>query len=424
LQSEYSEKFLRIKQQTMFDALDSSTRNAVQLIAMENQLTQQELKQLVDSAIDLDMWDEKTLPARWHEWRESSNLKGREFKKWAMQQLDVQLAELRNNETVYQPKSPRQRSYRPMKVRLNKQTQGQKIFGMCPVKSDKTLCCNLRTIDAVKNCGFGCSYCSIQTMYTGQNVIFDEHFQEKLEAIELDPERYYHIGTGQSSDALMWGNKHNILDDMLSFARKWPRALVEFKTKSNNVAFLLQTDVPRNVICSWSLNPEIIIRNEEHLTANLSERLDAARAVADKNIRVAFHFHPMLHYRGWRQDYSGLIKQVLDRFRPEEIVFISFGALTFPKPILKKLRSYGIRSKINQTPMVANPEDKQTYPEGIKEQLFRHAYDAFAAWHRKVFFYLCMEEAKFWDVVFGYRYPDNETMEASLLASAWSKLIP
>ena len=406
----------------MFDALDAGTRDAVSTIALENRLTQQELKILVESAIDLDMWGEKNLHARWHEWRDSSGLQGREFKKWAMQQLGVQLAELRNNETEYNQAPARQRSYRPMKVKLDEQTRGRKIFGMCPVKSDKTLCCNLRTIDAVKNCGFGCSYCSIQSMYTGQNIIFDEHFREKLDAIELDPDRQYHIGTGQSSDALMWGNKHNILGNMLSFARKWPRALIEFKTKSNNVDYLLQADVPRNVVCSWSLNPDIIISNEEHLTANLSERLAAARAVADKNIRIGFHLHPMLHYRGWRRDYGALISGILDRFLPEEIVFISFGALTFPRPILKKLRSYGIKSKISQTPMVSNPEGKQTYPDEIKEQLFRHAYENFAAWHGKVFFYLCMEEARFWDAAFGYRYPDNEAMEAGLLASAWAKL--
>lgn len=422
LPTAYGEKFSRIQQQTMFHSLDAATRDAVRAIATENRLTQQELKLLVDSAIDLNMWNENDLAEQWHEWRASSNLRGREFKKWALQQLQQRLTALRGSETRYDPDPQRQPSYRPLKVKLHSQTTGQKIFGMCPVRSDKTLCCNLRTIDAVKNCGFGCSYCSIQTMYTGQNIIFDEHFREKLDAIELDPDRYYHIGTGQSSDALMWGNKHNILEDMLHFARNWPRALIEFKTKSKKVEYLLQTDVPRNVVCSWSLNPEIIIRNEEHLTASLSERLAAARAVADKNIRVAFHLHPMIHYQGWQRDYGDLITRVMDCFRPEEIVFISFGALTFPRPILKKLRSYGISSKISQTPMTANPEDKLTYPNHIKEELFRHAYAAFAAWHERVFFYLCMEEAGFWDAAFGYRYPDNAAMEAALLDSAWAKL--
>ena len=72
--------------------------------------------------------------------------------------------------------------------------------------------------------------------------------------------------------------------------------------------------------------------------------------------------------------------------------------------------------------MVSNPEGKQTYPVAIRQQLFKHAYDAFADWPSQVFFYLCMEEASFWDAAFGRRYPDNEAMEAALLDSAWTKL--
>ena len=418
----YSEKFIRIKQHTLFNTMDTTGQEAIRDIAMANRLTRQELQQIVDAAIDLEMWDEKSLVARWQELRQASRLQGREFKKWALRQLAGQLASLRDSTTLYHGQPRRQRPYRSRKIQLEQQPAARQIFGMCPVRSEKTLCCNLRTIDAVQNCGFGCSYCSIQTMYAGSNISFDQHFRDKLEAIDLDPDRHYHIGTGQSSDALMWGNRYNILEDMLQFARKWPQALIEFKTKSKNVDYLLHTDVPRNVVCSWSLNPDIIIRNEEHLTAGLIERLTAARAVANRNIRVGFHLHPMLHYQGWGQDYSNLIALILERFQPEEVVFISFGALTFPRPILKKLRTYGIKSRINQTPMTANPEGKLTYPDPIKTQLFRHAYHAFTAWHGRVFFYLCMEEARFWDQSFGYRYPDNATMEAALMQSAWDKL--
>ena len=38
-----------------------------------------------------------------------------------------------------------------------------KVFGQCPVASEKTVCCNLMTIDAIQGCSLGCSYCSIQT---------------------------------------------------------------------------------------------------------------------------------------------------------------------------------------------------------------------------------------------------------------------
>jgi spore photoproduct lyase len=420
--AEYRAKFLLDKQHTLFDRLDSVSQAAIQEIAAAHRLTRQELKRVVDAALDLRMWRETDLITRWREWHRASVLQGREFKKWALRRLDDDLAGLRGAVVRYAAQPPRQSRQQSRKITLDQRPPESKIFGMCPVQSDKTLCCNLRTIDAVKNCGFGCSYCSIQTLYAGTGISFDPEFRQKLDAIRLDPDRHYHIGTGQSSDALMWGNRHNILADLLDFARKWPKVLLEFKTKSKNVGYLLQADVPRNVVCSWSLNPERIIRNEEHLTADLDARLAAARAVADKNIRVGFHLHPMIHYQGWERDYGDLIARILDTFHPEEVVFISFGALTFPKPVLTKLRTYGIQTKIHQTVLTANPEGKRTYPDPIKEKLFRHAYAAFAPWHGRVFFYLCMEEARFWDSAFGYRYPDNTAMEAALLQSAWNKL--
>ena len=419
---QYTQKFDRIKTQTLFHKLDPAEQDYVRRIAADNFMTQQELKKVVESCIDLNMWEEKGLVTCWDEWRQDSTLQGREFKKWAMARLEAYMHSRKAGITRYAANPPRQSAYRPVKIRLDTDTGGQKIFGMCPVKSEKTLCCNLRTIDAVKNCGFGCSYCSIQTMYTDQNIVFDKHFREKLDAINLDPDRYYHIGTGQSSDALMWGNKHNILEDMFWFARKWPRALVEFKTKSRNISYLLETEVPGNVVCSWSLNPDTVINNEEHHTASLEQRIGAARAVADKNIRVAFHLHPMLHFQGWEQEYARLVDRIMASFSADEIVFISFGALTFPRPIIGKIRSYGIHSKISQTEMVANPEGKLTYPENIKVALFSHVYNRFTAWHDRVFFYLCMEDPVFWDRAFGWRFADNETMEARLLESAWSKL--
>ena len=74
--------------------------------------------------------------------------------------------------------------------------------------------------------------------------------------------------------------------------------------------------------------------------------------------------------------------------------------------------------------MSPNPEGKMTYPDHIKEKLFGHAYRAFSSWHGKVFFYLCMEESKFWETTFGQQFPDNEAFEQALLDSARAKLVP
>jgi spore photoproduct lyase len=422
MSSDYWDKFDNILELTLFDKLDKANQIATRNIAIENRFTVQELKIFIESAIDLNIWNEESLISHWHKWRLSTNLKGREFKKWAFSKLEDLLAELREKENDYSVGLVKIPSYRTQKVTTLHQTSDSKIFGRCPVYSETTLCCNLQTIDAVKNCGFGCSYCSIQTMYTDDNILIDEHFGQKLDAIELDPNKHYHIGTGQSSDALMWGNTNGILDDLFRFARKWPNALLEFKTKSKNVDYLLQSDIPDNIVCSWSLNPDIIIDNEEHLTPSLTRRLDAARSVADKGIKVGFHLHPMVIHKGWQQNYQALIKHVIDQFHTDEVLFVSFGSLTFPKPVIRKIRSYGIQSKIHQMQMVSNPEGKMTYPDDTKEQLFRHAYESFKPWHDKVFFYLCMEEKKLWDLTFGGSYKDNKTFEDTLVESALKKM--
>jgi len=109
------------------------------------------------------------------------------------------------------------------------------------VASEKTRCCNLLTLDAVESCGFDCSYCSIQSFYNEGKVVFDTNFKERLKSLKLDRGKYYHIGTGQSSDSLMWGNRGGVLDGLFEFARENSNVILELKTKSDNIEYLLKT---------------------------------------------------------------------------------------------------------------------------------------------------------------------------------------
>lgn len=418
----YQEKFERLSPQTLFSHLDGSQQLQLRMMAHRYGFSLQELKNTVDATIDLEMWGERNLVDCWRGWEAESNLVGREFKKQAFAKLDALLLKFKQQPTRYQGKPELPLAYRRSKVEVGRSQDQDKIFGMCPVQSTKTVCCNLRTIDAVKNCGFGCSYCSIQTMFTKEEVQFDLNFSEKLNQIALDANRYYHIGTGQSSDAMMWGNSHGVLDAMFGFARKWPNALIEFKTKSKKVKYFVEKQVPYNVVCSWSVNPDKVVNNEEHLTASFEERLKAARRIADRGIKVAFHLHPMVYYQGYREDYLAMVFEITRRFNPDEVLFVSFGTLTYPKPIIKKIRSHKIQSKILQMEMVLNPEGKMTYPDHIKVKLFGLGFQAFKPWHGKVFFYLCMEQPKFWLKTFGSVYASNEEFEQDFYRRVWPKL--
>ncbi len=294
-------------------------------------------------------------------------------------------------------------------------------LGACPVASEGTRCCNLLTLDAVESCGFDCSYCSIQSFYNQNKIGFDKDFKTKLKNLQLDPNESYHIGTGQSSDSLMWGNKEGILDALFEFAKQNPNVILEFKTKSDNIKYLLENEVPKNIIVTWSLNTQTIIDNEEHLTASLDKRIESARALADKGVLVGFHFHPIVVYDNYLAEYEKIYKRLIDTFSVDEVVLVSLGTLTFIKPVIQKLRQRELKSKILQMPF-ENINGKQSYDLETKKEMFKHAYESFKPWHKDVYFYLCMEAHSLWKDVFGYEYATNNQMEDMMKMSYMNKI--
>ena len=367
---------------------------------------------------DFSMWKEKSISECVSEIEQS--LGPKVDKRAVLSEVKREWNSLKSAKIKYEPKGDRIKSRpKPRKVTLS--DSKNEVFGMCPVASEKTVCCNLMTIDAVQGCSLGCSYCSIQTFYTDGKISVDKNLAEKLAKIPLDPNKKYHIGSGQSSDSLAIGNREGVLDAQLNFARNNPNIILEFKTKSNNIDYLLRSNVPDNVFVSWSLNPQLFIDNEEHGTASFDERVSSARALSDKGVLVGFHFHPIVYYEGYELDYANIIQKVVSMFDPLEVAMVSMGTLTFIKPAIKKLRSTALSSKVLQIPM-ADAVGKSSYTKEIKKEIFGHVLNQFSSWHDTVFFYLCMEERSVWESVFGQSYIDNTEFENALFSSVSSKM--
>lgn len=405
----YSEKFATISQQTSFQQLPSKQQAFTRDIAHTYRFTMQELQQFVDIAQDLTSWGESNIEEIWSK-LDAGVKNGRDKKKELLLQLSNRWNELKNEPNRYTNIT----TTPPEKPSINTVAKDEIILGYCPVASEKTRCCNLLTLDAVESCSFDCSYCSIQSFYRGNQVVFDENFAANLSKLKLNPDEIYHIGTGQSSDSLLWGNKHGILDALVDFAKSNPNVILELKTKSANINYLSKIEIPRNIICTWSLNTQTIIENEEHKTASLQQRLDAARKIADRGTIIGFHFHPIVHYSGWHEEYESIYSHIQSRFNPTEVAMISIGTLTFIKPVIKKIRARSFHSKILKMPLVETA-GKLSYPEEIKLELFRLAYNSFTReWQDHVFFYLCMEDQRLWNKVFGYEYKSNHEFEQAM----------
>lgn len=415
----YEQKFSRTVEQTPFGRLAAEEHAFLCRQALDYRFSQQELRRISEIGVELAMWDAPSLMAVWPA-AAPADLPPKERRAWVVGALHRYMERLRATPRQYGTPVATlgSGSYR---VRARDRQRGHLGLGRCPVASERTRCCNLLTLDAVENCGFDCSYCSVRSFYHDEEIHFDSRFVDRLGALRLDPERTYHIGTGQASDSLMWGNRFGVLDALLDFARRHPNVVLELKTKSKNIAYLLKHPVPRNLICTWSLNPQCVIEHEEQRTARLDERLNAARRLADREIIVGFHFHPMIHYADWKADYSALLSRVEQGFDPAEVALVSFGTLTFTKSVIRRIRNSGGKTRILQMPLTAS-DGKLSYPEAIKLALFSHAYHGLAAWHERVFFYLCMENQRLWRPVFGFEYPSNQAFEAAMKSSYFNKI--
>ncbi len=410
---DYPEKMESVIAQSPFENLPEVDRKTIRVSALRYRYSYQELKQIIEMALDFRMWDEIPIS----ECLQSDFKNGKEAFRFVRVAWE-NLKQTPKSYSRFKGSSDIGDSSGKSIVSISRDMPG---FGRCPVASDRTRCCNLLTLDAVEGCGYDCSYCSIRYFYDGDSIGIDENFIEKLQSIEIDPRRNYHIGTGQSSDSLMWGNRSGILDAVLDFAAVHPNVILELKTKSANISHLLSREVPVNVLTTWSLNPQLIIDNEEHFTASLTHRLEAAEQIAAKGNLIGFHFHPMVYYDTWEKDYGALFSQIQNRFRDEDTALLSLGTLTFIKPVLKKMRERKVKSKILQMPL-EDAEGKYSYPLDIKRNMFRFAYESLSDWHGKVFFYMCMEDAGLWKDVFGYEYSNNEEFESAMIAAYEEKI--
>ncbi len=404
-------------------ALDEVNKNFLGHLCTLWRFSNQEIRQIIRIARDLETWDEGSLEALCRKYWPSvqpekpgnRSEKERRFK--ALARGWNHLKETPKNYSGFRPEKPENSP-----LLFEHLEDDRPILGDCPVASPKTRCCNLKTLDAVAGCGFDCSYCSIQSFYSGGKIQLHRNLGEKLAKLKLDPDKVMHIGTGQSSDSLMWGNKEGLLENLCAFARQYPRLILELKSKSAKIDELLALNPPPNLLLTWSLNTPVVIESEERLTAPLEKRLKAARKAADHGLPVGFHLHPIVWYKGWEEDYRNLCRRITDLFAPKEVVTVSLGTLTFIKPVLKQLRERPIRSKILQMPL-EDAAGKFSYPFEIKKEIFTKIYKTFTSWHGKVFFYLCMEDPELWKPVFGKNYAQNTDFEKDMLYNYEKKII-
>ena len=215
------------------------------------------------------------------------------------------------------------------------------VFDTCSTMSKKYVCCNIKVIKAVKNCPYDCSYCFLQNyLNDGTTTVvsdIDAIMDEVKSKIEAHPWRLWRIGSWELGDSLALENETGQAAELIEAFSDLPNAILELKTKSNNIGRILDCNHNGKTVVAWSLNTEDIVNQQEHRTARLNERIDAIETVVKAGYPVAFHFDPMILYEGWEDGYTDLINRLFQNIEGKDIAWISVGSLRFNPEMKKKM---------------------------------------------------------------------------------------
>jgi len=143
-------------------------------------------------------------------------------------------------------------------------------------------------------------------------------------------------------------------------------------------------------------------RSEEPLTSTIEDRLLAATECQKAGYKLGFHFDPMLDYPGWQDGYCEIVDKIFQRIRPENIVWISLGALRYPAHFAEVMRENHPETRIYLGELLPGIDNKLRYFKPIRIEMFRKMYEWIRSYSGDVFVYLCMESVNVWQRSFGW----------------------
>lgn len=285
---------------------------------------------------------------------------------------------------------------------LIKKFAGQ-FFKRCPGSTQKkTLtCCNYYVLNLGSQCHFNCSYCYLQSYLNNRSTIIysnlSDAINELAEMSKLHGSLPFRVGTGEIIDSLGLDPLTLYSRALIEAFRQWPAWTLELKTKSNFVDQFLDVEHAGNVVVSWSVNTDTITRQEEHGTAALSERLEAAQKCVARGFKVAFHIDPMINYKDWEKDYLDLAKQIATQFRPEDVHVISLGTLRFQPEQRHLMRErFGMKSLVTSAEMFQSNNGKMRYDSKLRQGMYEHVLKAFKTHDPAWKLFMCMETPETW----------------------------
>jgi len=269
----------------------------------------------------------------------------------------------------------------------------------CP-GTKEYICCGYQILNVGTNCPMDCSYCILQAYFNKPSLRVFANLEKELDVIgsiiDSHPERIFRIGTGEFTDSLALDPITGWSGLLTEFFTGKKNAVLELKTKTDNIGGLLSSPHRDRIIVSWSLNSAEISAREEHGAASIKKRLEAAKRCQDEGYVVSFHFDPLIHYEGWEKDYLKTIELLGDYIDPKGVIWISMGCFRYIPALKHIVRRRHPNTHILDGEFIKGLDGKMRYFKPIRILMYSLIKEYLERWHNDLGLYLCMESDEIW----------------------------
>ena len=279
----------------------------------------------------------------------------------------------------------------------------------CP-GTKEYICCGYQILNIGTNCPMDCSYCILQAYFNKPSLRVFVNLEKELEkigsVIDSQTEKIFRIGTGEFADSLALDQITGWSGLLTEFFSRKRNAVLELKTKTDNIYGLLASPYRDRIIVSWSLNSADVSAKEEHGAASIKKRLEAAKICQEDGYIISFHFDPMIYYGKWREGYLRTI-ELLDKYvDPERVIWLSMGCLRYIPSLKDIIRMRHHNTHILDGEFIRGLDGKMRYFKPIRIEMYSFIKEHLDKWHHDLGVYLCMESDEIWVNSFG-RSPEN-----------------
>jgi len=281
----------------------------------------------------------------------------------------------------------------------------------CPGTSRDYLCCQYHILSPVMGCPLDCSYCVLQgylnSPFLRVYANLEDMFSQLDDYLGRFPGRLFRIGTGELADSLALESLVPLSRYLTRYFAKRENVIFEFKTKTDKIDHLLEIEPPANLVVSWSLSPQEIVRREELGSATLKGRISAARQIQEKGYKVGFHLDPLLVFPGWEEEYKRLLDILFSHISPQGIIWISLGSLRFPSSLKEIIQKRFPSSRLIYEEMIRGLDGKLRYLRPTRSRMYKGIINQIRRADKTIFCYLCMESADVWRRSIGFSPESN-----------------